>query len=77
MLSKNLKKLTYRLHYRGIKELDIFLGRASKSLDQMSLEDLLVLEKLINEEENALYSWILGYDLPPPSYKKIIEKLLT
>jgi len=77
MLSKNLKKLTYRLHYRGIKELDIFFEKAVDNLNQMSSADIHTLEQLINEEEDNIYSWVLGYDRPPTLYKKIIEKLLT
>jgi succinate dehydrogenase flavin-adding protein (antitoxin of CptAB toxin-antitoxin module) len=77
MLSKNLKKLTYRLHYRGIKELDIFFEKAVHNLNQMSSADIHTLEQLINEEEDNIYSWVLGYDRPPALYKKIIEKLLT
>lgn len=77
MLSKNLKKLTYRLHYRGIKELDIFFGKVLNNLNQMSTADINILEQLINEEEDNIYCWVLGHDNIPAPYKKIIEKLLT
>lgn len=77
MLSENLKKLTYRLQYRGIKELDIFFGRILSYLHQISSEERVVLEKLINESENKIYNWVLGHERAPAKYKKIIEKFLT
>lgn len=77
MLSDNLKKLTYRLQYRGIKELDIFFKKVALKLSKLSQEDLNLLEKLTNEQEDKIYSWVLGYEDKPNVYKKIIEKLLT
>lgn len=77
MLSENLKKLIYRLQYRGIKELDIFFSRMVLHLPEMSLEERIVLEELINESENNIYSWVLRYEDVPLEYKKVIEKFLT
>lgn len=77
MLSKNLKKLTYRLHYRGIKELDIFFGRAVDYLSSLSEDEQDQLSLLIEEEEDMIYRWVLGYEQYPNRYKKIIERVLT
>lgn len=77
MLTKNLKKLTYRLHYRGIKELDIFFWRVADRLSDLSLDEIAILEQLIAESEDKIYRWVLGFEKKPMLYKKIIEKLLT
>ena len=77
MLTKNLKKLTYRLHYRGIKELDIFFGRVVERLPSLSSDEIAILELLINESENKIYRWVLGFEEKPTQYERIIEKLLT
>lgn len=77
MLTNYLKKLTYRLHYRGIKELDIFFGRVADRLPDLSSDELAVLEQLINESEDKIYRWVLGFEEKPTQFKKIIEKLLT
>jgi succinate dehydrogenase flavin-adding protein (antitoxin of CptAB toxin-antitoxin module) len=77
MLTQNLKKLTYRLHYRGIKELDIFFGRVADQLSDLSVDELAVLEQLTNESEDKLYRWVLGFEKKTPQYEKIIKKLLT
>ncbi|MBH1989830.1 MAG: succinate dehydrogenase assembly factor 2 [Alphaproteobacteria bacterium] len=77
MLTNNLKKLTYRLHYRGIKELDIFFGRVADRMSDLTSDELAILEVLIDESEDKIYRWILGFEEKPTLYKKIIEKLLT
>jgi antitoxin CptB len=77
MLTKNLKKLTYRLHYRGIKELDIFFGRVVAHLPKLTPSELAVLERLINEPEDQIYRWVLRFEPKPTHYQEIIEKLLT
>lgn len=77
MLTNASKKLTYRLHYRGIKELDIFFGRAAKRLAELSSDEHIVLEQLMNEQEDKIYRWVLGFEEKPTLYIKIIEKLLT
>lgn len=77
MLTNNLKKLTYRLHYRGIKELDIFFGHVVERLPDLSSNELAILEQLIDESEDKIYLWVLGFEEKPTHYKKIIEKLLT
>jgi succinate dehydrogenase flavin-adding protein (antitoxin of CptAB toxin-antitoxin module) len=77
MLSKNLKKLTYRLHYRGIKELDIFFDSIVPNLSQLSIAEQALLTMLAQEAEDKLYGWVLRLETPPEKYKKIIEKLLT
>lgn len=77
MLSENLKKLTYRLQYRGIKELNIFFRQIISHLAQISSAERVVLEKLINEGEYKIYAWVLGYEETPLEYKKVIEKFLT
>lgn len=77
MLSKNLKKLTYRLQYRGTKELDIFFSKAVDSLSSLSKEEQDQLTLLIEEEEDMIYRWVLGFEKKPDHYKNIIEKVLT
>lgn len=77
MLTENLKKLTYRLHYRGIKELDIFFGRVTAGLPQLSPAEVSLLEQLTDEPESNIYSWVLGYEPAPTTYEKLLVKLLT
>ena len=52
------KKIIYRSNYRGTKEMDKLLGAFTKKyIDELSTSDLLDLEKLLNIDDDNLYSF--------------------
>ena len=52
------KKIIYRSNYRGTKEMDKLLGAFTKKyIDELSPNDLLDLEKLLNIDDDNLYSF--------------------
>ncbi len=52
------KKIIYRSNYRGTKEMDKILSNfVVQHIDQMSISDLLDLEKLLNIDDNNLYNY--------------------
>ena len=52
------KKIIYRSNYRGTKEMDKLLGAFTKKyIDELSIKDLLDLEKLLNIDDDNLYSF--------------------
>ena len=52
------KKIIYRSNYRGTKEMDKLLGAFTKKyIDELSNKDLLDLEKLLNIDDDNLYSF--------------------
>ena len=52
------KKIIYRSNYRGTKEMDKLLGAfTEKYIDELSTKDLLDLEKLLNIDDDNLYSF--------------------
>ena len=52
------KKIIYRSNYRGTKEMDKLLGAFTKKyIDVLSTNDLLDLEKLLNIDDDNLYSF--------------------
>ena len=52
------KKIIYRSNYRGTKEMDKLLGEFTKKyIDELSTKDLLDLEKLLNIDDDNLYSF--------------------
>ncbi len=60
------KRLRYQCQYRGIKELDILLGRfAAARLDVLPDIDLPQLEALLDVNENTLFRWLTGMETPP------------
>ena len=55
------KKIIYRSNYRGTKEMDKLLGAfTNKYLDQLALEDLNELIKLLEVDDNNLYNFYNG-----------------
>jgi antitoxin CptB len=52
------KKIIYRSNYRGTKEMDKLLGAFTKKyINQLSTQDLFDLEKLLNIDDDNLYSF--------------------
>ena len=55
------KKIIYRSNYRGTKEMDKLLGAfTNEYIDELSIEDLHNLEKLLNFDDNSLYNYYNG-----------------
>ena len=52
------KKIIYRSNYRGTKEMDKLLGAFTKKyIDQLNDQDLSDLEKLLDIDDDNLYSF--------------------
>ena len=52
------KKIIYRSNYRGTKEMDKLLGAFTKKyIDELSTQDLLDLDKLLNIDDDNLYKF--------------------
>ena len=57
------KKIIYRSNYRGTKEMDKLLGAfTNRYIDELSLQDLKDLEKLLNIDDTNLYNFFKGLD---------------
>ena len=55
------KKIIYRSNYRGTKEMDNLLGAFTrKYLDQLDIQDLNQLIKLLEIDDNNLYNFYNG-----------------
>ena len=56
-----IKRLKYRSNHRGIKEMDIVIGRfANDMLEQLSNAELDLFEKLMTEHDRDLIIWFTG-----------------
>lgn len=59
-LEMRKRRALYRANHRGIKEMDILIGRyAEHALLDMTLEDLEVFEELLSISDRELESWIM------------------
>ena len=55
------KKIIYRSNYRGTKEMDKLLGAFTKKyINNLSDNDLIDLEKLLDEDDDNLYNYYNG-----------------
>ena len=55
------KKIIYRSNYRGTKEMDKLLGAFTKKyINELSIEDLANLEKLLELDDANLYNFYNG-----------------
>ena len=55
------KKIIYRSNYRGTKEMDKLLGAFTKKyINELSNDDLINLEKLLDIDDNNLYNFYNG-----------------
>jgi len=56
-----LKRLKYRANHRGIKEMDIVIGRfANEMIEGLSDENLDLFEELMAEHDRDLIIWFTG-----------------
>ena len=52
------KQIIYRSMHRGTKEMDLLLGSfVKKYINELNLNDLKDLEKLLHIEDDILYKW--------------------
>ena len=57
------KKIIYRSNYRGTKEMDKLLGAFTKKyINDLSYDDLVKLEKLLNVDDSNLYNFLNGME---------------
>ena len=57
------KKIIYRSNYRGTKEMDNLMGSfTNKYINELSDDDLINLEKLLNIDDTNLYNFYNGFD---------------
>jgi antitoxin CptB len=60
------RKILFRAWHRGIKEMDLIMGRfADSRLDQLSAAELDEFEGLMQVPDQELYAWINGSEPVP------------
>ena len=68
-LDPRRKKILFRAWHRGMREMDLIMGRfAESSLDRMSEAELDVFEALIEVPDRDLLAWITGREPTPANY---------
>jgi len=71
-----LKRLRMRSWHRGIKEMDLILGRwADTHLDGADAATLDAYEAVLAEADQDLYTWVSGQADPPPALAPMIARI--
>ncbi len=71
------KKIIYRSEYRGIKEMDLLLGKfVKKYIDNFNYDELLDLYEILEIDDDTILKWYsnLSYKINIPNNK--VSKLL-
>jgi len=72
-----IKKLIHRSGYRGFKEVDLILGGFAKAhARELSEEEFVQFETLLEEKDHDIYDWITGaQDVPKEFDTPLFKKL--
>ena len=71
-----LRRLAMRANRRGIKEMDIILGRfAETGLGALDAEMLDLYDALLSENDHDLYQWVTGQSAPPPRFAGLVDRI--
>ncbi len=76
-LDPRRKKLIFRAWHRGMREMDLIMGRfAEARIDAMSDAELDAFELLIEAPDRDLLAWITGREPTPPNYDTAVFQAL-
>jgi antitoxin CptB len=71
-----LRRLRMRSWRRGIKEMDLILGRfADSALADLSSDELALYDALLEENDQDLYDWVSGRATPPFAYLPLVARI--
>ena len=70
------KRLRMRSWRRGIKEMDLILGRfADARLETLTDDELALYDTLLSENDQDLYDWVSGRSTPPLAYVPLLSRI--
>jgi antitoxin CptB len=71
------RKLLFRSWHRGMREMDLIMGRfADAAIERLSDADLTELERLIEVPDRDLLGWITGEEPVPADYDSALFREL-
>jgi antitoxin CptB len=76
-LDPRRRRLLFRSWHRGIREMDLIMGRfADAWIERLSEPELDQYERLIEVPDPALYAWIAGQEAVPADYDcELLQRL--
>ena len=71
-----LRRLIMRANRRGIKEMDIILGRyAGARLEHLDADALETFDALLSENDQDLYQWVTGQSAAPDRFAPLVADI--
>ena len=68
-LDPRRRRLLFRSWHRGIREMDLIMGRfADAWIERLNARELDEYERLIQVPDPELYAWIAGQEAVPPAF---------
>ena len=68
------KKIKYRSEYRGIKEMDLLLGKfVKKYVDNLSYQELLDLYEILELDDDEIFKWYLSAREDRALFRELLE----
>lgn len=68
-----LKRMKMRSWRRGMKEMDLILGPFSDTeLVSLSEAQLLTYDRMLNENDQEIYTWFTGLNAAPDQYAPLV-----
>jgi len=76
-IEKRRKRLRYRSWHRGMKEVDLIIGRfADANLDTFSDQQLDQFERILDQSDPDLFAWVSGRQPLPAKLDDNVMKLI-
>lgn len=76
-LSPRRRRLLFRCWHRGIREMDLLMGRfADSCIGELADSELDEFEKLLEVPDHDLYAWITGESAAPTLYATALFRRL-
>ena len=70
------RRLRMRSWRRGMKEMDLILGRfADEELAELSADDVALYDTLLSENDQDLYDWVSGRETAPLVYLPLVARI--
>jgi antitoxin CptB len=68
-LDERRRKLLFRCWHRGMREMDLIMGRfADATVEQLTQDELVELERLMEAPDRELLAWVTGEIEVPSNY---------
>ena len=75
-LTNQKKRLKIQSWRRGMKEMDLILGKfIDKNLDTLTHDEIANYERLLLQDDQLIFSWFCKYEKIPVEFTSVVAKI--